>query len=93
MLIATMAVPWRRGTGEAPPARTVRVVQRVIQYRAQPIGVVVETPAGYRIQSRGRSWPCRPAARASDPPGSWVTPAGVVWVPDPAVGCVLQPAQ
>lgn len=93
MPIATTAVPWRRGTGEAPPARTVRVVQRVIQYRAQPVGVVVETGAGYRVQSGGHSWPCRPGARATDPPGSWVTAAGVVWVPDPAVGCVLQPAQ
>jgi hypothetical protein len=91
---ATTAVPWRRPrTGEAPPARIVRVVQRVVQYRAQPVGVVVETTGGYRVQCGGRSWPCRPGQRATDPPGSWVTPQGVIWVPDPAKGCAIRPAQ
>jgi hypothetical protein len=55
--------------------------------------VVVATTQGYRVQCRGQSWPCRPGRRATDPPGNWVTPADVIWVPDPAAVAMLPPAQ
>lgn len=35
------------------------------------------------VEWEGHAVPCRPGRRATDPPGSWVTPQGLVFCPDP----------